>query len=336
MSNKIAIFALLVCALTITTARLSCLSKQGGSVDWFSLLKYPGDMTTRAPRYAYLDPRSGSSYQVITGALSDHRGQPLPNTIEAINSIPQAKLSVLLFNDQPPTAASNSRGAHAKGIIAFDSSTQTGVYILHSMPKFPSLNGDGATISIKIPESALKYGQHVYCVSLDRESIGHVMSNIPLMKPIIYHSTGMFKSLPAKGKEHFLVSQFHLPNGEDQWFLTKNPSFSGFLFEDVVSTYFGVNLATESWGRPYQGPHCSRLHSVNILKVAINGQDQWKNTNDHSKWTVSTGASGIKVACLCDMNRMNSQGSRGGSCLCSRSANLHRALSNIIKETDHC
>lgn len=336
MFNKIIVWTLFVSALAIASARLSCIDSSHNSLAWFNILKYPSDMTTRVPRYAYLDAHSGATFQVIQGAHSDDQNQPLFNTIERINSIPHAERNVILFNDEPPTTPPNSRGAHAKGIIAFDSGSQTGVYILHSMPKFPSVTAEN-NISPKIPQTALKYGQHIYCISLNREILSHLLQNLPIKKPTVYYATGLFKTLPAKAADKFLINQFHLLNGDDQWFLTKNPNYPGFLFEDIIIPHFKISLATESWGRPYQGPHCEpSFKSLNIQTVAITREDSWGHTKDHSKWTISTEDSGFEIACLCDMNRMNSQASRGGSCLCSRNHNLYHALKSVIRETDHC
>jgi len=48
----------------------------------------------------------------------------------------------------------DSNGAHAKGIIAYDSSAKQGVYIMHSAPNFPSIVKSTGNIDPNIPDSA--------------------------------------------------------------------------------------------------------------------------------------------------------------------------------------
>jgi deoxyribonuclease-2 len=338
MLSRIFISFFLISALSLSFAQLSCIDRQGNSVAWFTFIKFPGELTNADPRFAYLDSESGDQYQVIQGAHHYFKDEALERTISAINVMPETSMNKLVWNDQPPNKLFNPKGGHAKGIIGFDNATQTGVYIMHSFPKFPDVLENGQ-INSTTPPNTVTYGQNCYCISIDKEMLGNILHNLPVKEPNVYHATGLFDGKAFTSNQDYLISQFHLLNGDDQWFLSKNARYAGFLYEDIVQPYFKVNLAVESWGRPYQPPRCPPVGSygsLNIARIAFNEKDAWDHTQDHSKWAVSVGESGIQIACLCDVNRMDSQGIRGGSCLCSKNKNLHRALSSIVKVTDQC
>lgn len=334
------IFALLALAsiLAIATANLSCMDREGKPSPWFTFIKYPGNKTEDGARYAYLDPHLGSAYKIILGSRADTEGEALPNTIAAINAISQEDLNLYVFNDSPPNVPFNPDGAHAKGFIAFDNKTQTGVYVLHSFPKFPNVS-DSGYVDPNFPKNTYMYGQNAYCITLDKEIFGHLIDNLPVSTPNVYFASGLFKSLKPNSTEPHKIAQFNLANGDTHWFLTKNPSYPGFLYDDIMAPYFQSSLAVESWGRPYQDSLCppeGKYASINIDRIAFNSEDSWDHYSDHSKWAITIGESNLNLACLCDMNRMVSQQVRGGSCLCSSNPSLYTALKSVVVLTDKC
>ena len=121
------------------------------------------------------------------------------------------------------------------------------------------------------------------------------------------------------------------------YMFTKSSKHAKFLYEDMISGYFGSSLHVSSWGRPYQLPSCGlSLKTLNVKKIMLHNGDSWTGGSDHSKWAVSERGRGKPVTCFCDLNRMTSQKSRGGGCLCSSNRNLHEAFSSMIVETDSC
>lgn len=338
MASRVLTSLLALYLVALAAANLSCMDRSNNAVPWFTLIKYPGNVTTGSARYAYLDPSLGSQYQIVYGAHADDKGEALPNTIEAINYIPEADLNLIVYNDEPPGVPWDPYGAHAKGMIAFDNKTQTGVYIMHSFPKFPNVSADDGYIRYDLPSNTYTYGQNAYCISLDADSFGNLLNNLPVEWPNAYYSSGLFNSIVLSSDLPHATTQFNLLTGENQWFLTKSPNFTGFLYEDVIAPYFNVPLAVESWGRPYQDPACppsSPVTTVNIDRIALNSQDTWDHYSDHAKWAISIGGD-TNIACFCDMNRMDSQEVRGGSCLCNDNPSIYEALMNIIVITDKC
>ena len=54
----------------------------------------------------------------------------------------------------------------------------------HSIPKFPAFNG--FTVDPEIELSEEKYGQHAFCLSLDRTMVGNMITKVLPIKPYIY------------------------------------------------------------------------------------------------------------------------------------------------------
>jgi hypothetical protein len=52
-TSKFLLFATL--ALVAYSQNLTCQNPNGTNVDWYLILKYPGNLTTSNPRYAYID-----------------------------------------------------------------------------------------------------------------------------------------------------------------------------------------------------------------------------------------------------------------------------------------
>jgi len=45
----------------------------------------------------------------------------------------------LVWNDENPNGQTTFGGAHSKGLIAYDSKTDSGFIITHSVPKYPKV-----------------------------------------------------------------------------------------------------------------------------------------------------------------------------------------------------
>ena len=338
MLTKIFALFALASVLAVASADLSCMDRDGNPVPWFTFIKYPENKTYDGARYAYLDPNLGSNYKIILGSHADDEDEALPNTIAAINAIPEESINLYVYNDEPPNEPWNPDGGHAKGFIAFDNATQTGVYVMHSFPKFPNVTDTGY-IQYIFPKNTYMYGQNGYCLSLDRGSLDHLIDNLPVEAPNVYYASGLFQNLQPNATDPHKIAQFNSLNGEAYWYLTKNPNYPGFLYDDIMAPYFQASLAVESWGRPYQDALCppnSPYAALNIDQIAFNSEDTWDHYSDHSKWAITVGNAGLNLACLCDMNRMATQEVRGGSCLCSTNANLYNALKSIVVLTDKC
>jgi len=94
------------------------------------------------------------------------------------------------------------------------------------------------------------------------------------------------------------------------------------------------SLLSQTWGRPLAAPWCgSSYWTGNINSIRVNENITWNTTQDHSKWLVSSNSN---HSCFGDMNRMDSQWTRGGAFYCIKSQLLNQALKSIIQTSESC
>lgn len=99
------------------------------------------------------------------------------------------------------------------------------------------------------------------------------------------------------------------------------------------------NMVAETWGRPLMAPWCgsssNRFQVGNVAVLAFDNGVTWKETQDHSKWTMPTDPSS-NYSCFGDMNRMESQFKRGGAFYCISDTGLNKAMKKIMKTNALC
>jgi len=333
----VAVLVIILCIYSVQSYPTKCLSPNGTAVDWFLILKYPGNLTSN-PRIAYIDSTNKDGQWTLINHYADEYNGAIEKTIYMINSLKDNDKSLLLFNDQPPNSPWSPTGAHAKGIVAYSNSTQQGVYILHSAPKYANHSEDGK-INYSLPSNTRVYGQHFYCWSFGGNILPELLQNLIVIQPVTYYKSGIFANMTFKNTNKFVINQWKLANGDKNIMFSKSPDFVTFLYEGIIQPYLGVDMMTETWGRPYLPNLCTpeganSIMNINLLKFPSG--DSWDHYSDHAKWAVTTGSSNIKLACLCDINRQETQNIRGGSCLCNDNPQLYKALTSIIAGFDSC
>lgn len=334
-------FSLAVHFAPISSAALSCMDPSGNPVVWWFLIKYPANLTTDAPRYSYIDSTSTKgSFQILTG-LPDSPNGPLDNTFSAINQVSSTNINLLLWNDEVPDEGiqEHEGTAHSKGVLGFDNSTNQGVYVLHSAPKYPSISEE-AVIDYVMPENTDTYAQHFYCMTLSQVNFNLVVPHLKVIDPTIYWTSGVFKGMNINSTQLVEIDELTLSNGDFHWFFSKNANYFPYIYEGIVQPFLGLGLQVESWGRPYLNSFCPPQVNepvVNVNQVSFPGTNiTWNHFEDHSKWAITTGSPTTEYACLCDMNRMETQNNRGGSCACTTNQILYEALVSIISQYDEC
>ncbi|PRD27199.1 UNVERIFIED_CONTAM: nuc-1 [Trichonephila clavipes] len=116
------------------------------------------------------------------------------------------------------------------------------------------------------------------------------------------------------------------------------------LYSEIIGPNLDVNLIVETWRKgagQVLEPFCKESNKV-IDVLAINMTVKNKNKlidftylQDHSKWAISQDSSSSMV-CVADLNRMESQGKRGGGAMCFSSKPVWKAYSNIVDDSNSC
>ncbi|CAG9326239.1 DNASE2B_3 [Blepharisma stoltei] len=336
MVKKFLVILIVLCS----AYSLDCLTSSGNIAPWWTIIKLPKSTATSpipGKSYMYLDDKVTTP---TVGALPINDTSALFTTLKQLNA--DTSISYLLYNDEPPTVAQlrGSTYAHAKGVLAYKGSE--GIYIIHSTPKFPVLDSSN-NIILDIADTQIIYGQNFMCVKLTSSQVFEIAGLMTLNRPQVYYSrivtsNANITALASNKASSLTISKGSMKfnSGSFQFTYFAKTAASGLdLWENVLSPYFASGFRAETWGRPYQPSYCTPSYEydeLNILTIAI-GKYSWKNTNDHSKWGISL--VGTQV-CYADINRMDSQKSRGGGAICIDYYPLFSAHLSIIATQDKC
>jgi deoxyribonuclease-2 len=299
-----------------TVTPLSCLGQSGEFVDSWTILK--------APRTAdnYLYAVENETLEQPMNSLNDTTQGALSKTLKQLWN---TDVSYLLYNDEPPFSSSyNFTVGHTKGLLALDN-TQTGFWILHSIPQFPV--GPAETNAyMGLLSNAYMYGQNAFCVSLSASSINQLAFLFQLNIPSIYdfkltnEVKTNYKNLTSltQGAIRTEAVCQHIPltsiKGNIVTVFAKSTQWNNDLWSGCVAPVLQNNFKVESWLRGSEiGPSCSTYQVTDVKSVYFNSDFNWDEYNDHSKW--ATSEDGLWT-CHGDINRSITQYVRGGGAIC--------------------
>lgn len=328
---------------------LSALSEQSGkAIDWWFAYKLPenvsinGSEKTTGQEYLYFDPETDKGL-TLSGLQLNSTESALTRTLDQLSESKRSthsSLGWILYNDEKPdkTADAETKG-HSKGALVFNQKTDSGFWLLHSWPCFPSLHQDQ-------PPSS-EYGQTFLCVSLkDFQTAENIAKQMYQQnEPQVYDfrtndlakNSWLYKlarNSKSNDKDPPVDMNFQSRSGYPFRFLAKNRHWNEDFWIDWVGPRLGVNLDVETWRR---GRLPGTLDNdddhdvidtlyVNLEPLGVNCE--WHYTKDHSKWAVSESGHWI---CVAGINRQTSQEKRGGGAICFQHELLWNNLSRIAK-----
>jgi deoxyribonuclease-2 len=340
---------------------LSALNEDGQPVDWWFLYKLPGDCTDSATppvptsgyEYLYYDPDhptlalsphtledgTGALHQTLAGFFGSVVGGP-PDA----DDVP-ITTGWVLYNDEIPGATvNNGARGHTKGAIAFDTASDSALWLLHSTPRFPHPR------DVRFPVDEKIYGQTMLCVTLPNIAAAETIAAQMLdeQEPQTY---GNFipEDISATSPLRELAGMPRVPDQKDPCTvpfvsrggksfecIAKSRNWGDDFWNDLVGPELKTNLDVETWrrGKLPSTADDDKTHNVtDVLSVdlsALGVPYSWSYTHDHSKWAVSTDPSWV---CVADINRQVSQEKRGGGSICFQEEPLWKALVSIQTET---
>lgn len=323
-------------------------NQQGASVDWWFIYKTPkltGTKNNKGFDFFYFDPDSDALTLSPVGLDQDN--QALSHTLSGIfNASNDA--GYIVYNDEHVDKVENKSGkGHCKGILAFNKTSNSACFLLHSTPRFP------ANQEATLPEDEEIYGQTFICISLpDYQTANQIAqqmlhqqnpqvlsesSRIPTSleadEPLsmLFHGVGVTESkepstlrFKSRGGKEFLLIAKSRKWGEDFWL-------------DLVSPALKCDLVVETWRRGAVTPlHDSRANTFDEdtlslgFKAGASLTYEWPYTKDHAKWAVAleNSENSLPWVCVGDLNRMVAQEKRGGGSLCFQENRLWKALKN--------
>jgi deoxyribonuclease-2 len=320
---------------------ISALDENGKPVDWWFIYKVPKmtkDAQTQSAtgyEYVYFDAKA-TEVKRSPNKLTDGHGA-LDLTLAAALKKPSATTGWILYNDEMPASAKRSnRGelGHTKGVIAFDTASDTALWLLHSWPKYV----DPDAVGLPTP----MYGQTYLCITLSvataskiaAQMITHqqpqvyeprlpasLRANDPLVlltKPINPNATGASgaANYVSKGGLKFKVIAKNRDWGKDFW-------------NDLVGPLLKEDMDVETWIRGKIPPilDSDGIHKTFDIKfidlTRLGAPWAWPETHDHAKWGITKADNWV---CVGDINRMISQEKRGGGTIAFQNETLWAAL----------
>ena len=209
---------------------------------------------------------------------------------------------------------------HTKGIVAWDDTKVS--WLIHSVPNFPR-EFDGKTIS-PIEKSEHIYGQSFMYIELPFNS-HEIINRIRTMNAHIYLS----KNEPpfvkfAKNSKKIEFQELRL--SESITHITKPPALTQDIYKHLI-TYESGEWYVETWKRGLEVKDDEKkIKEVKKLSWK-EGNVEWKESNDHSKWAVSE-----SYVWIGDLNRMTSQFTRGGGGFLIKNPKLAKAFRELVVE----
>lgn len=320
---------------------ISALDETGNPVDWWFIYKVPllgGGANNDAAtgyEYAYYDPNQakvGKSPNLLSGGNG-----ALNLTMNSVFNNRPATYGYVLYNDEMPLSMKRKDDGnlgHTKGVLAFDTESKTGYWLLHSWPKFADIDGQVEPTPI--------YGQTYLCLSLDIDSVRKIADQMAHhQEPQVYKfdSVGLPKTDPL-----FALTQKPAPKppgdsnvlnlttrgGMPFKVIAKNREWQKDFWNELVGPTLGEDMDVETWIRGEIPPMADsdgihKTFDVKYINLGPLGLHwAWPETHDHAKWGITTASDWV---CVGDINRMISQRNRGGGTIAFQNKTLWDALS---------
>lgn len=320
---------------------ISALNEKGQPVDWWFIYKVPKltqDANTQSAtgyEYVYYDP------MIETVARSPNTLAKGPSALAAtLNAAFKSTSSTkgwILYNDEMPSSANrkdSSDFGHTKGVIAFDTKSETAFWLLHSWPKYY----DPKATAMPTP----MYGQTFLCVSLELNTARGIAkqmaqcqqpqvyepntANLPKTDPLVILTRKINTNAPGDSGS----VQYQTAAGAKFTVIAKNRDWGKDFWNDLVGPDLKADMDVETWIRGKIPPilDSDGIHKTFDVKYIdlsrLGAPWAWPETHDHAKWGITTTDDWV---CVGDINRMITQEKRGGGTIAIQDHTLWTALS---------
>ncbi|XP_070845518.1 deoxyribonuclease-2-beta-like [Chaetodon trifascialis] len=341
-------------------ARVTCRDENNGEKDWYILYKAPRQGTLTGLEYLYIDsngvkkmePLKPSASSGGTAGPSATAYKPindpegiLANTLRPlftpVRSMPP-NFGFISYSDQPPGCSADEQFGHSKGVVMVDK-TGTGVWMLHSTPRFPFRRDQNHFW----PDSGNKNAQTFICVTFPYSQFTKIGKHLqyigafPFQHDIppdfhqeLQQAVNWFQPAPDN---HFqpLISNGGLPVQS----IAKNMGQSandGDLYVSIAKIV-DSDLLVQTWGcQPHRKrSFCDKKHKVENIKSINTVLGSWTAKVDHSKWCLAKDPQKHWV-CLADVNRATTQYQRRGGALCIDNEAIKNNFWNFVTSIDDC
>ncbi|XP_031136382.1 deoxyribonuclease-2-beta-like [Sander lucioperca] len=146
--------------------QVKCRDNNNAEVDWYIIYKVPVTDKTTGLEYLYIDSAGKKKDTLTTDPTYkpiNHPNGVLANTLRPIFTTSMTdNFGFITYSDQPPGCNAIDTFGHSKGLVMMDKTT-TGVWLLHSTPRFPFRRDQNKFW----PDSGAKNAQTFICVTFN-------------------------------------------------------------------------------------------------------------------------------------------------------------------------
>jgi deoxyribonuclease-2 len=345
------LLSLLLISIKSQTEPRTCYNPKKQAVDWWVIFLFPETSSKGTPlSYGYYDNFS-TDMEIFQYEINTYPPLHFPRDSVLLKQSQGQLQDVNYFywNDDLSTDAeiksADSGRAHAKGGLIYDK--EGGVFLSHSLPRFPRRSNESWIIDDMPPNSGI-YGQSFICLTVDKENSLKLVNSLNVIFPFILSKNGnsdnvdgnnpsvleLLNNKHDKSQPNKLLSQVKTKGGNLFDVFSKGRDSTDLPYDTTIPEYYQDGLFVETWSKPFQLPSIceNTFKTINIAELKF-GQFSYKKTNEHSKWAVGMTT---QVICIGDLNRIESQKKRGGNVICFKNEKLANIIRNGITLTEIC
>jgi deoxyribonuclease II len=356
---------------------LSAQSDTGKPVDWWFMYKISGKSTVsggsaaaklpdgspvRGDEYIYIDSTAPATAKLVLSADRVTGNGALPNTLRQVYGSAAAankNLGWFFYSDQPPTGPTTGTRGHAKGMLAFDLASNSAVWLIESVPKFPPKG------AYAYPKSGMPNAQTMLCITLANADVAANVAKqmFAVQEPNIYSASAvptglagepndprvkLIKNLVASGSTPVsLVVPFLSKGGVKFMSIAKNRTWGLDFYNDLVGPTLHDDLDVETWEHDPTPPaaQSDKIHTVVDMRgvdlTSLGLNIAWPETDDHAKLAIaddhgkpviSARSEATHFVCVGDINFTIAQRKRGGATVAFKCEPLWSSISGILRD----
>jgi len=347
--SKFELLIFFVLFFSIKNEKRVCRNQNGDEVDWFLIFLIPLKVTENKLSYYYIDNKKNEL------KFFEHSDDTFPpNTLTRYALSNETDFNYFFWNDDNKTknmseidenASYSTNYAHSKGGIVYDN--ETGAILIHSLPRYPTRDTEN-NLYIEMPNNTGVYAQTFFCISATKntsEKVIELLNYIGVSNNkcvgkdrVNYKPNQWVERLIQNDYDYddyplFLETYISSLNGKKINVISKSKKRNITPFDEDINLFYKDDFYVRTWAKPSLAePICSTYKILNVINITIGDYELNKN-QEHSKWAVSVN---LNIACISDLNHVESQAKRGGNIFCFKDKNISDLMKNFVKIHDVC
>lgn len=287
--------------------------------------------------YLYYEGGDKSGLHISANRL-DAKKSALSRTVTAIlgqRPEPGGDAGWILYNTEPPsrrasTGAERHADCHSKGVLWFDRRANQGLWLVHSVPKYPRPEQPS------LPRKELERAQLFFCVTLKNYAAANRIARHMLLsqQPTVY-ARHLPASVPMNSEIYALANgglgeaashpstySFRSRGGKKFYTAAKASGWRGDFWRDLVAPKLKADIAVEGWRKGVR----KRSDKPNLDLDLVGGRQRWGYESDPLQWALSTMPGWV---CIGDMGRDRGRVKMSGGAVCFDEPRLWLGLRSI-------